>query len=798
MRLRASAFLIGLLAACSCSAQSPTQYVYVAEQATATIDAFSVNSSTGVLTPVPGTPFNERLTPVALATNPQGTFLFVANSTPPSVSVFAIQANGALQEITNSPFSQDQTNTPAALGVSPDGTLLYVAGGETTVNASLGFLDVYAIASGGALTPATQTGGPVFQINSGTLNALYVHPSGRWLYVSGGTSGNAFITQFDVSSSAISVVGPTGIGSISRALIGTSSYLFSANGQLEGFIRTEAISAVDGTLTEASSFGGTQTTGTFPGSETLDSTGSFLYAAFDQNSSFSVASGVLTPLGTTAITNLSPLFASPTSPVLFAGNPSSPALSSFVIAANGSLTAATGSPFTLAGIATAITTTGVAQVASAPGAGFSPATLTLPGVTTGQTSTGMASLVSTGTTTLDISDISLSGSSYITQMNACPATLAPQATCTINFSFAPTATGTFMATLQVTGNASAMLDVVGTAAAPVPMAGVAPNFLSFPNTDQGSTSSPMTFTVTATGTAQLNVTSVALGGANPGDFKISSNNCGMLAVNSFCTVGVEFFPQATGGRNATVSVTDNASSSPQTVMLSGTGEPIPPPPPQVTLTVSAAGPGGVTQSMPGTLFAPGSVVQLTAVPGTSATFTSWSGACQGATAVCNVTMSANESATATFASGTANQSDITVTPSAQSGSAGQAFTFNLTLALAGSPTFTVTGCPTGATCSVASNGNGDSLSVTTVAPTEPGGKLGWLLLLLATPFLMPKRKRFALISAAALVICAACGGGSGAGNPPVNPGTPNGQYTVVVNASSQGNTAIGQATVTVN
>jgi hypothetical protein len=461
------------------------------------------------------------------------------------------------------------------------------------------------------------------------------------------------------------------------------------------------------------------------------------------------------------------------------------------------LTAASGSPYALAGIATAITTTGVAAQSTAPVASFSPTSLTLPNATTGQTSTGMAMLFNTGTATLDISDISISGSSYITQANACPATLAPQGSCAINFTFAPLAAGPAMATVQVTGNANATLAVSATGLAPVAAATLGTNSLGFPNTVLNVTSSAMTFTVTDSGTEVLNVSSVTLGGANPGDFKISSNNCGMVAINGFCTVGIEFDPQATGGRNATVSVADNASDSPQMVTLTGTGEPVPPPPPSFTLTISAAGPGGVTQSMPGTSFPGGTIVQLTAVPGTNATFTSWSGACQGATITCSVTMSANESATATFASGAPNQANITVTPSAQSGSAGQNFSFNLSLGLAGSPTFTVSGCPTGASCSVAPSGNAQMLSVETTAAGQAAVNLYWLLPLLAAPFILPKRKRFAFVSAAALVVCAACGGGSSSGPGPIAPPTPAGQYTVVVTASSQGQTAIGQATVVV-
>src|SRR5262249_55427183 len=44
-----------------------------------------------------------------------------------------------------------------------------------------------------------------------------------------------------------------------------------------------------------------------------------------------------------------------------------------------------------------------------------------------------------------------------------------------------------------------------------------------------------------------------------------------LAANASCTINVTFTPQATGSRTASVTLTDNAASSPQTIALTGTG-----------------------------------------------------------------------------------------------------------------------------------------------------------------------------------------------------------------------------------
>jgi hypothetical protein len=60
-------------------------------------------------------------------------------------------------------------------------------------------------------------------------------------------------------------------------------------------------------------------------------------------------------------------------------------------------------------------------------------------------------------------------------------------------------------------------------------------------------------------------------GANSGDFGQSNNCDSSVAVNGSCTIHVTFSPTAPGSRSATLTVNDNASGSPQTVSLSGTG-----------------------------------------------------------------------------------------------------------------------------------------------------------------------------------------------------------------------------------
>jgi len=77
-----------------------------------------------------------------------------------------------------------------------------------------------------------------------------------------------------------------------------------------------------------------------------------------------------------------------------------------------------------------------------------------------------------------------------------------------------------------------------------------------------------TVTLGGSGTRTSTVT---IGGAAAGDFA-QSNNCGTsVPSGGNCVVSVTFNPTATGLRNGTLTVASDASLSPQSVALTGTG-----------------------------------------------------------------------------------------------------------------------------------------------------------------------------------------------------------------------------------
>jgi len=96
---------------------------------------------------------------------------------------------------------------------------------------------------------------------------------------------------------------------------------------------------------------------------------------------------------------------------------------------------------------------------------------------------------------------------------------------------------------------------------------------TFASQTVGTTSASQSVTLTNTSGAGSTVTisAKAITGANAGDYAQNNNCPSLLLSGTNCTFNITFSPTAAGTRVATLSVTDNASGSPQTVALSGTG-----------------------------------------------------------------------------------------------------------------------------------------------------------------------------------------------------------------------------------
>ncbi|HEX4424596.1 MAG TPA: choice-of-anchor D domain-containing protein [Terriglobales bacterium] len=97
---------------------------------------------------------------------------------------------------------------------------------------------------------------------------------------------------------------------------------------------------------------------------------------------------------------------------------------------------------------------------------------------------------------------------------------------------------------------------------------ITPRSLDFGTRPVGSVSPPETATLANTGTTPLKITDIVTSGI---DFA-QTNSCGqILAPGATCTIQITFKPAITGPRLATVQVLDSDPSSPQSLVLNGTG-----------------------------------------------------------------------------------------------------------------------------------------------------------------------------------------------------------------------------------
>lgn len=101
----------------------------------------------------------------------------------------------------------------------------------------------------------------------------------------------------------------------------------------------------------------------------------------------------------------------------------------------------------------------------------------------------------------------------------------------------------------------------------VPAVSLSSKSLTFPSQWVTTTSAAQNLTLTNTGSAPLRFSGISVNG----DF-VQTNACGAsVAADANCTLSVAFTPTASGARSATLTITDNATDSPHTVALSGTG-----------------------------------------------------------------------------------------------------------------------------------------------------------------------------------------------------------------------------------
>ncbi|HET9177937.1 MAG TPA: beta-propeller fold lactonase family protein [Terriglobia bacterium] len=263
-------------------------FLYASNAASNNVSAFTVDTGTGVLTAVSGTPFPTNAfddpsnSGISLAATPGGNFLY-AGSTGfgGQISIFSINsATGALTMLGSPIFAGGAVS---GLKVSPDGKFLAVALSQ------LGQIAVFAIQSDGSLQAVANS---PFTLTSGSATGVDINCASNLLYA-GGPSGNIYAFNIASDGQLTAVTGsPFGTGHASNQVVTLSTddkTLFSSN-QGDNTVTAFAVDSTGGLTLPGTSVNAAGTAGvdTLPGGLSVSNDGTLLFAAdtFSAVSSF--------------------------------------------------------------------------------------------------------------------------------------------------------------------------------------------------------------------------------------------------------------------------------------------------------------------------------------------------------------------------------------------------------------------------------------------------------------------------------------------------------------------------------
>jgi 6-phosphogluconolactonase len=281
----------------NCTPTNSGDYIYVANSATAASSVAGFTIAGAALNNLANSPFATALPPNALAVTPRNTFLYVA-SISGGIYAYTINTNGTIT-VANS-------GSPVATGVSPI-TMKVDPTGQWLIAADLSpSAYVFGInSSTGALT----TQGNALALDKGATSNLYITPNGQFVFISLGVGGVDILTlntTTGVLTKLNQILNPTastnadlGLGSDPN-----STYLFVTETGINSVRVFNINTTGSSVLTEVAT--SPTKTGLGPSQVLVTTDGSYVYVA----------------------------------------NRTDGTISGFTLAANGSLTALSGSPYT--------------------------------------------------------------------------------------------------------------------------------------------------------------------------------------------------------------------------------------------------------------------------------------------------------------------------------------------------------------------------------------------------------------------------------------------------------------------
>ena len=193
-------------------------------------------------------------------------------------------------------------------------------------------------------------------------------------------------------------------------------------------------------------------------------------------------------------------------------------------------------------------------------------------VTVGNSNSQPIKLQNNGNATLTFSQIAVAGTGFSQTGLSTSTTITAGGSTTFNAVFTPSSATTVTGSITLTTNGTPsplLINLSGTGSAATFLLGANPTSLSFGNVNDGSNSS-LTTSITNNGNSNVTISGVTVTGAG---FSASGiPNGTQLTPGQSATLTVKFAPTSPGAvSGASVTITSNATDSPTTISLSGTG-----------------------------------------------------------------------------------------------------------------------------------------------------------------------------------------------------------------------------------
>jgi hypothetical protein len=206
---------------------------------------------------------------------------------------------------------------------------------------------------------------------------------------------------------------------------------------------------------------------------------------------------------------------------------------------------------------------------------LTPTALTFPSLNIGATSLPQTVKLVNGDNTVNISNISLTGTNPgdFAETTTCPnpGSLQPGAECSLSVTFSPLATGIRKAGLGLTysiNGSNPLLKPMISLTGSTSTVQLSASTLNFGTRSINTTSAAQPVTVTNIGSTALTISSVTASG----DFS-ETDNCSKAPIQpgTNCLINVTYSPTAAGPTTGALAVNDDVAGSPQVVLLNGTG-----------------------------------------------------------------------------------------------------------------------------------------------------------------------------------------------------------------------------------